>query len=43
MPKRLEQKLRQAARKRGYSAKRTQAYVYGTLANLRKRATRKRK
>jgi len=31
MPKKLEQKLKREAKKRGYGKKRTDAYVYGTL------------
>ena len=33
MPKALEQKLKRQAKKRGYSEKRADAYVYGTLRN----------
>jgi len=35
MPKKLERKLFATARKRGYGRKRTQAYVYGTLTNIK--------
>lgn len=31
MPKRLERKLRKQARKKGYSKKHQDSYVYGTL------------
>jgi hypothetical protein len=31
MPKKLERKLKREAKKRGFSKKRTAAYVYGTL------------
>lgn len=31
MPKRLERALARTARRRGYSRKRSAAYVYGTL------------
>lgn len=31
MPKKLEQRLKRTARRRGYGKKRTNAYVYGTL------------
>lgn len=37
MPKKVERKLLATARKRGYSKKRTGAYMYGTLAKLKKR------
>jgi hypothetical protein len=37
MPKRLERKLKATARKRGYGARRTGAYVYGTLAAIKRR------
>ena len=36
MPKKLERKLMRQARKKGYSIKRRQAYVYGTLAKIKK-------
>jgi hypothetical protein len=46
MPKRLEQKLKRIARKRGYSKERTGAYVYGNSVMQeyarKKRARRKR-
>jgi hypothetical protein len=31
MPKTLERKLRQQAKKKGFGEKRTEAYVFGTL------------
>jgi hypothetical protein len=34
MPVRLERKLKATARKRGYSKRRTGAYVYGTMRKL---------
>jgi hypothetical protein len=34
MPKRLEQKLKREAKKRGFTRARTNAYVYGTLKKL---------
>jgi hypothetical protein len=37
MPKRLENKLKRQARRKGYGKKRTNAYVYGTLAKIRRR------
>lgn len=37
MPKKIERRLKATARKRGYGKKRTGAYVYGTLAKLKKR------
>jgi hypothetical protein len=40
MPKKIERKLMAAARKRGYGKKRTGAYVYGTLAKLKKKRRR---
>ena len=38
MPKKLERKLRARARRKGYGKKRSDAYVYGTLAKIRKGA-----
>ena len=35
MPKKLEQKLKRAAKKKGLSKKRTGAYVYGTLSKIK--------
>jgi len=49
MPKELEQKLIREARKKGFTGKRLNAYVYGTLRKLgwkptpRKRRAKKRK
>lgn len=37
MPKKLEAKLMREAKKKGLGKKRTGAYVYGTLAKLKKR------
>ncbi len=37
MPKKLEEKLVREAVKRGYKGKRKAAYVYGTLANIKKK------
>jgi hypothetical protein len=37
MPKKLERRLKATARKRGYGRARTGAYVYGTLAKIKKR------
>lgn len=34
MPKKVERKLRATARRRGYSKKRTDTYVYGALRKL---------
>ena len=34
MPKKLENKLKATARRRGYSKKRSGRYVYGTLRKL---------
>lgn len=42
MPKRVEQRLRREARHKGLSGKRYKAYVYGTLARLKKRRKGKR-
>lgn len=36
LPRKLELKLKREARKKGLSKKRTGAYVYGTLAKLKK-------
>lgn len=35
MPRPMEKKLFSTAAKRGYSRRRTNAYVYGTLAKLK--------
>ncbi len=40
MPKKAERKLLATARKRGYGKRRTGAYVYGTLAKLKRRKGR---
>ena len=37
MPKALERKLKRTAKKKGYGKKRSAAYVYGTLAKIKKR------
>lgn len=37
MPKALEQKLMRTAATRGYGKRRRNAYVYGTLAKLKRR------
>lgn len=37
MPKKLEAKLKREARRKGLNKKRTGAYVYGTLAKLKRR------
>lgn len=37
MPKQLENRLRREARHKGFSGKRYKAYVYGTLARIKKR------
>lgn len=37
MPKKLERKLKRAARKKGLSKKRASAYVYGTLNKLKRK------
>ena len=34
MPKKLENKLKRQARKKGFGRKRTNAYVYGTLRKM---------
>jgi hypothetical protein len=36
MPKKLEKKLKQEAKKKGLGKERTGAYVYGTLAKIKK-------
>ena len=36
MPKKLEQKLKREAKKKKLSKKRAGAYVYGTLAKIKK-------
>ena len=37
MPKALEDKLKKQARKKGFKGKRKDAYIYGTLAKLKKK------
>ena len=37
MPKALKRKLKREAEEKGYSEERTNRYVYGTLANRKKR------
>ena len=37
MPKKIEQKLFKEAKKKGLGKKRTKAYVYGTLAKIKRR------
>lgn len=37
MPKKVEAKLKAEARKKGFGRKRTGAYVYGTLAKIKKK------
>jgi len=39
-PKKLEEKLKRQARKKGLSKERTGAYVYGTMNKLKKRGKR---
>jgi hypothetical protein len=34
MPKKLEQKLKEEARKKGLKGKRRDAYIYGTMSKL---------
>lgn len=41
MPKELEDRLKRTAEERGYSKERSDKYVYGTLAKLRKRRKEK--
>lgn len=41
MPKKLEQKLKKQARKKGYKGERADAYVYGTLTNIKKKKKKK--
>jgi hypothetical protein len=36
MPKKLERKLKSSAKKKGLKGKRAAAYVYGTMAKLKK-------
>lgn len=38
MPKKLEARLKREARAKGFGRKRTNAYVYGTLAKIKKRS-----
>lgn len=37
MPKKLERKLKQEAKAKGLSKKRTGAYVYGTMNKMKKK------
>lgn len=37
MPKEMEESLKKTSKKRGYGKKRTNAYVYGTIANMKKK------
>ena len=43
MPVKLERSLKRTAKKRGYSKKRTGAYVWGTMAKIKKRRKAKRR
>jgi hypothetical protein len=43
MPKKLENKLKREAAKRGYRGDRARRFVYGTLTNLKKAKAAKRK
>jgi len=40
MPKTEERRLRRIAKQRGYTKERSDRYVYGTIANQRKRASK---
>jgi len=42
MPKKLEEKLKREARKKGYRGKRADKYVYGTLRKTGWKPKRKR-
>ena len=37
MPKKLERALRASARRKGITGKRKNAYIYGTLAKIKRR------
>ena len=37
MPKKLEEKLKRQAKKKGFDKERTNAYVYGTLDKIEKK------
>ena len=43
MPKKLEDKLKREAKKKGFVKKRTNAFVYGTLRKVGWRPLKKRK
>lgn len=43
MPKKLERKLEREASKKGYTGKRRDRYVYGTLDKVKKEQAAKRK
>jgi len=38
MPRNIERKLLATARRRGFSKRRANAYVYGTLAKIKRKA-----
>lgn len=42
MPKKLEDKLKREAKKRGLTGKRRLAFIYGTLQRIEKRKPKKR-
>ena len=37
MPERVERKLKGTAKKRGYGKERTGAYIFGTMAKIKKK------
>ena len=43
MPRKLEQKLRKQARKKGYKGIRADDYIYGTMTNIEKKKHKSRK
>lgn len=43
MPKALHRKLKRQAKKKGYTGKRADRYVYGTMGKIEKRKKAKRK
>ena len=41
MPKALEKKLKKTAKKKGLKGERANAYVYGTMENIKKKSKKK--
>lgn len=43
MPKKIHDKLKKTAKKKGLKGKKADAYIYGTLNKIEKKTTRKKK